>query len=111
MIARYAVLSAIGLLLSPLLFFPGHAQHSNEIGFRHLSVDDGLSQSTVMCIAQDQEGFFWFGTQDGLNRYDGYTFTIFRKIPGDTNSLSDNYITALLRTRMALFGSEPILEE
>ena len=79
-----------------LLPFPAHAQNSGVIGFRRLSVDDGLSQSTVNCITQDRQGFLWFGTQDGLNKYDGYSFQIFRKVPGDTNSLSDNYVTTLL---------------
>lgn len=96
MSARYTLLRilclALLLSLSPVL----RAQSSGTIGFRRLSVDDGLSQSAVMCIAQDQEGFFWFGTQDGLNKYDGYAFTVFRRIPGDTSSLSDNYITSLL---------------
>ncbi len=60
--------------------------------FRHLSLEDGLSQNTVNCIFQDSQGFMWFGTQDGLNRYDGYEFTVFRENPLDTNSLSHSWI-------------------
>ncbi|MCH5686178.1 hypothetical protein LWM68_19110 [Niabella sp. W65] len=46
--------------------------------FRTISVDQGLSQSTVFVVQQDLQGFMWIGTQDGLNRYDGKTFTVFR---------------------------------
>jgi two-component system sensor histidine kinase ChiS len=60
-----------------------------------LSIDDGLSQSTVHSIVQDSEGYMWFGTEDGLNRYDGYRFTIFRHDPRDSTSLSDNFIKSL----------------
>jgi len=63
--------------------------------FEHLSLEDGLSQSTVYAILQDNKGFMWFGTQDGLNRYDGYQFTIYRHNPTDSNSLSHNEIFTL----------------
>jgi ligand-binding sensor domain-containing protein len=55
----------------------------------------GLSQSNVNCIFQDSKGFLWLGTKDGLNRYDGYSFRIYQNTPADSNSISDNYITAL----------------
>jgi signal transduction histidine kinase/ligand-binding sensor domain-containing protein len=99
MVARLASLRLLGLFLSFTLWPFLHAHPAGIIGFRRLSVDEGLSQSTVNCITQDRDGFLWFGTQDGLNKYDGYTFQIYRKVPGDTNSLSDNYITALLADR------------
>ncbi|MDZ7270913.1 MAG: PAS domain-containing protein [candidate division KSB1 bacterium] len=50
-------------------------------GFSHLGVAEGLSQSMVYCIAQDSMGFVWFGTEDGLNRYDGYAVRVFRSDP------------------------------
>jgi signal transduction histidine kinase/ligand-binding sensor domain-containing protein len=68
-----------------------------------LSVEDGLSQSTVHAIVQDSEGYMWFGTEDGLNRYDGYHFTVIHSVPGDSTSLSDNYITALVIGRSGTF--------
>lgn len=55
----------------------------------------GLSQNTVTCILQDSLGFMWFGTKDGLNKYDGYSFTVFRRKIGDDHSLKENFITAL----------------
>lgn len=64
----------------------------SNIRFNHLTVQDGLSQSAVTVIFQDKHGFMWFGTQDGLNRYDGYNFKIFKNIPSDSTSLTDNFI-------------------
>ena len=66
------------------------------IEFRTLSVNDGLSQSTVLAIAQDPLGRIWMGTQDGLNCYDGYSFKVFRHVENDPQSLGDNAISALL---------------
>ena len=60
--------------------------------FTHLTIKDGLSQSTVEAILQDKTGFMWFATNDGLNKYDGYDFTTFRYESSDTNSISDNYV-------------------
>src|SRR5687768_17221189 len=61
--------------------------------FDHIGIEDGLSQSSVQVIFQDSQGFLWFGTQDGLNRYDGYTFKIFKPDPDELGSLSDRWIT------------------
>ncbi len=60
-----------------------------------ISLEQGLSQSAVNVIFQDKKGFLWFGTQDGLNRYDGYNFEVYKSEPGNTNSLSNNWISAL----------------
>ncbi len=62
--------------------------------FDHLSVPDGLSEDTVLTILQDQQGFLWFGTQEGLNLYNGYGFTVYQADPNSPDSLSDAYITA-----------------
>ena len=63
--------------------------------FDRLSIEDGLSQNTVDSIVQDSRGFLWFGTQDGLNRYDGYNFKVFRHDPDDPGSISNNWVEAL----------------
>ena len=66
-----------------------------EIQFKQIKIEDGLSQSTILCMIQDKKGFLWFGTANGLNRYDGYNFTIFTNDPADTTSISDNGILSL----------------
>ena len=63
--------------------------------FERLSVEHGLSQSTVNGILQDREGYMWFGTLNGLNKYDGYRFVDFRHNPNDPNSISSDQIYAL----------------
>ena len=65
---------------------------AQEYKFSHITEDNGLSQGVVNCIMQDSRGFMWFGTQDGLNKYDGYNIKIFKHDPKDTNSISNNYI-------------------
>ncbi len=65
------------------------------IRFTHIGLEEGLSQSTVHSMVQDSQGFMWFGTEDGLNRFDGYGFKIYRPDSADPNSLSDRWITAL----------------
>lgn len=62
----------------------------------HISLADGLSQSSVYDIIQDEKGFTWIATQDGLNRFDGNNFQVFRDEPFDTNSISSNNISSLL---------------
>ncbi len=68
-------------------------------GFDRIGLEHGLSQSTVYAIVKDRLGFLWFGTQDGLNRFDGYTMTVFKHNAADSNSLSDNVVWSLLSDR------------
>lgn len=67
--------------------------------FNRLTTQNGLSHNKVNCILQDQRGFIWFGTDDGLNRYDGRYFTTFRHHPGDPSTISGNIITSLLEDK------------
>lgn len=71
----------------------------SPLSFEKISPDQGLSQYTVNYILQDQKGFLWFGTQDGLNRYDGCDFKIYKNQPDHPRSLSDNYIRSLMESR------------
>jgi len=66
------------------------------IQFEHLGTNDGLSQSNATCILQDSRGFMWFGTQDGLNKFDGYQFTVYKNNLTDPNSLGHNYIKSII---------------
>ncbi|MEZ4828592.1 MAG: two-component regulator propeller domain-containing protein [Bacteroidia bacterium] len=67
----------------------------NQLAFRHLSVKDGLSQGSVFCITQDHTGFIWLGTRDGLNKFDGYSFTAYRNSPKDPESISHSDVRSL----------------
>lgn len=63
--------------------------------FRSLQVEDGLSQNSVYAIFQDNQGYLWFGTQDGLNRYDGHSFKVFKRNSRHPYSLGNNTVTAI----------------
>ncbi|MBK7159905.1 MAG: hypothetical protein IPH77_15560 [Ignavibacteria bacterium] len=76
----------------------------DNIKFEQLTIDDGLSQSIVQCIIQDRQGFMWFGTQDGLNRYDGYKFIVYKKDVSVKNTLSNNNINCLYEDSEAISG-------
>jgi|YelNatPaOPRAMG01_1025707.scaffolds.fasta_scaffold00247_10 ligand-binding sensor domain-containing protein/two-component sensor histidine kinase len=78
-------------LLLPGLFTTQFSQEKS-VNYVHILSEDGLSQNTVHSILQDKKGFMWFATEDGLNKYDGYKFTIYRNDPLDRNSLPDNFI-------------------
>ena len=71
--------------------------HSSK--FERISLEQGLSQSSVFCILQDSKGFMWFGTQDGLNKYDGYSFTVYKNQLNDSTSLNWNYIRCFYEDR------------
>src|ERR1044072_2291177 len=83
----------IGLPLFLLIFIKIYGQEN--ISAKYLGIENGLSNNVVTAIFQDHNGFMWFGTYDGLNRYDGYSFKVFRNIIGDSNSLRDNHIYAI----------------
>ncbi len=65
------------------------------VQFEHLTIEDGLSQSAGLAIFQDSKGYLWIGSQDGLNRYNGYSFQIFKHDPDDPNLISHNSILAI----------------
>ncbi len=71
----------------------------NSLRFGRISVDKGLSQSTVYCTYQDSQGFIWVGTEDGLNKYDGYSFDIFKFDPTDTTTVSNNIIRCIFEDK------------
>lgn len=67
--------------------------------FRHYEVEHGLSNNTVLSSLQDKRGFLWFGTIDGLNRFDGYSFKTFRNDPSDARSLGNNSVYCLYQSK------------
>jgi len=85
------------ILVSTFIFSSQVFAQKNRIKFENLNIDDGLSQSIVTKILEDKYGFMWFGTQDGLNRFDGYSFKIYRNDRNDSTTISGNYIRSLLK--------------
>ena len=92
MMRLYSKMKFFFLIFCVLYRLTGSAQ---DIRFKHITGNDGLSQNAVLAITQDKDGFMWFGTKDGLNKYDGYSFKVFLHSPNDPTSLDSNYITAL----------------
>jgi ligand-binding sensor domain-containing protein/signal transduction histidine kinase len=70
-----------------------------HLRFDRILTEQGLSQVSVFCILQDNQGFMWFGTEHGLNRYDGYAFAVYKHDPEDPNSLSDSWISSMIVDR------------
>ncbi|MBD2756770.1 hybrid sensor histidine kinase/response regulator transcription factor [Spirosoma validum] len=85
------LLAVYGFLLSQAALGQSDVQT-----FSHLTVEEGLSQSSVYAIAQDSKGFMWFGTQDGLNRYDSHRMVVYQRQNGQKNSFASNTINSLL---------------
>lgn len=79
------------------LYFTGAISGQSGFGtFSNYSIKEGLSQSTVTGIYQDRNGFIWFGTSDGLNKFDGQKITIYKNNYKNANSISDNWVMAIL---------------
>ena len=72
-----------------------------EIEFTHISIQEGLSESVVLASCQDKLGHMWFATQDGLNRYNGYGFTVYRNEPEDSTTIADNIASVIFRDSKA----------
>ena len=70
---------------------------NKEIEFTNISIPEGLSESVVRASCQDQLGHMWFATQDGLNRYNGYGFTVYRNDPKDSTTIADNIAETIFR--------------
>ena len=97
---KFCLLIVSFLCISSLL--PAGAQTLSEKDFQVLNMNDGLSDNDIHSVAKDTEGFMWFGTEDGLNRFDGYEFMHVTQDPGDVNSLSNDTITAIFEDRIEL---------
>jgi len=87
LLKKYSILAFILLICNGLF--------SQSYYFRHFQVENGLSNNAVICSIQDKNGFVWFGTKDGLDRFDGYSFKIFRSDPDRPGSIGSNFIHSL----------------
>ena len=92
-------ISKILIVLFWVVLFPMKANALSEddanITFKRITIEDGLSQTSVEYLYQDEKGYMWIGTSDGLNRYNGHEFKVYRYKEGAKNSISGNYIVAI----------------
>lgn len=86
-------------IITLFLFILCIQSQSQQLFFTGYSLQNGLSQSVVTCILQDSRGYIWFGTQNGLNRFNGYSFEVFTYRPDDTTSISNNWIYGMAEDR------------
>ena len=90
----YAAINVVWIyLFIPSIFL--NAQYQ-DLHFEHLTTDNGLSKSSITTILQDSQGFIWVGTFNGLNRYDGYEFTVYQYDQNNQQSISHNYISSMI---------------
>jgi ligand-binding sensor domain-containing protein/signal transduction histidine kinase/DNA-binding response OmpR family regulator len=87
------------LLTYFILFILSTAANAISFSFRHYKVENGLSENSVFCSLQDSKGYMWFGTKDGLNRFDGQNFMVFRHLPNDKNSIGNSFIHTLFEDK------------
>ncbi len=94
------MIKKISILLLIIAHFSGYGQtvlnDNQKLKFKQYSLTEGLSQSSVLCILQDSKGFMWFGTRDGLNKFDGQNFTTYRHNSQDSTSISNGFIRSLI---------------
>lgn len=96
---RTFYLHTLAVLGAFLFLCPAADAQDKSVKFSSLTTNDGLSQSDVKSILKDHEGYLWFSTDDGLNRYDGYQFTVYRHQPGNIHSLPTNNVTCLFEDK------------
>lgn len=98
LLTRKAIITTTLVLVANFVF-----AQTSTYKFERLSIKDGLSHSNVYTIIQDQAGYMWFGTQDGLNKYDGYKFTIYRHEPSNPNSLTTGNFGKIYQDSSGIF--------
>ena len=90
---RLIILFLFGIGIFPLFHIA--ISQAQVLNVDHFTIENGMSQTSVNCIIQDSQGFLWAGTQDGLNKFDGYSFRVYKNEPSDTNTLSNNFINCI----------------
>jgi len=96
-VLKFKTPAALSVILILFMWAGGFSAKIPEIKFRHFTSEDGLSQNSAYCIIQDKKGFVWIGTETGLNRYDGYSITVFESQEDNLNTLSNGYILSMCK--------------
>lgn len=103
------------ILLTFLCLFPSPNifSQNNEPRFEHITIEDGLPENSITAILQDHLGYMWFGTQDGLARYDGYKFINYKTEIGNPRSISDNWISTIYEDHLnnLWIGTQPLINQ
>ncbi len=94
---RKSIIIVLSLFYFSSIFLFGQNNKVDRYVFSSYSIERGLSQNSVISALQDVQGYMWFGTWDGLNRFDGYSFKVYRNNPTDSNSISNNSVVALFQ--------------
>ena len=89
---------ALACMIISLFATGGKVAAVSNLVFDHITVRDGLSSNSIQDIFQDESGFIWIATEDGINRYDGYSFRSFNYVPNDTTSISNNTVSTICLT-------------
>lgn len=90
---------AMVCILSCINVSTSYANMVENYNFKNITIEDGLSQSTVETIYQDSKGYIWMGTNDGLDRYNGYEFKYYKHDKDDKNSIPNNYIVDIIEDK------------
>ncbi len=89
------IFAALSIVLLTSIYSVYCQAGQENIRFQRIALEDGLSQESILSIFQDSEGYMWFGTQEGLNRYDGYQFKVYSHNPRDKTSLSSDWVYSI----------------
>lgn len=88
-------IKALKYIILSVLLWVNFNLYSVELNFKYYKVEDGLTSNTIYTAQQDSKGFMWFGTENGINRFDGYSFISYENVPGDENSLINNSVHSI----------------
>src|SRR5215813_9240216 len=100
MLVRAFRINRIAFAVWLMVVAPIHGSGASaQARFTRITTEQGLSQGTVQAIVQDHVGYLWFGTEEGLNRFDGYSFVVFKHNSHDPGSLPDDIVSALCEDR------------
>ena len=101
MVANCKLFAYLRVCIIVLCVFAEASVNAQQLkcSLKHYSTEDGLSQDGVLCITKDKQGFMWFGTSDGMNRFDGHSFVTYKARPGDSSSLSNNKIRNIIEDK------------